>query len=81
MQMNEIIDNYNINEKVEIDNSELEDIMLIEPQNMTIADEEAGKCQSHQCEYYPFQHVATRQNLPQVPIHIGMPCQHNWKEE
>ena len=40
MQMNEIIDNYNINEKVEIDNSELEDIMLIEPQNMTIADEE-----------------------------------------
>ena len=38
--MNEIIDNYNVNEKVEIDNSKLEDIMLIEPQNMTIADEE-----------------------------------------
>ena len=38
--MNEIIDNYNVNEKVEIDNSELEDIMLIEPSNMTIADEE-----------------------------------------
>ena len=38
--MNEIIDNYNVNDKIEVDNSELEDIMLIEPQNMTIADTE-----------------------------------------
>ena len=38
--MNEIIDNYNINAKIEIDNSELEDILLIEPGMMTIADEE-----------------------------------------
>ncbi|MBQ2962614.1 SseB family protein [Methanobrevibacter sp.] len=39
--MNEIIDNYNVNdETLEIDNSELEDIMLIEPGMMTIADEE-----------------------------------------
>lgn len=29
--MNEIIDNYNVNTEMEIDNSELEDIMLIEP--------------------------------------------------
>ena len=38
--MNEIIDNYNVNAEIEIDNSELEDIMLIEPGMMTIADEE-----------------------------------------
>ena len=38
--MNEIIDNYNVNAEMEIDNSELEDIMLIEPGMMTIADEE-----------------------------------------
>ena len=38
--MNEIIDNYNVNSEIEIDNSELEDIMLIEPGMMTIADEE-----------------------------------------
>ena len=39
--MNEIIDSYNVNdESLEIDNSELEDIMLIEPGMMTIADEE-----------------------------------------
>ena len=38
--MNEIIDNYNVNEQREVDNSELEDIMLIEPANMTIADKE-----------------------------------------
>lgn len=38
--MNEIIDNYNLNEERKIDNSELEDIMLIEPANMTIADQE-----------------------------------------
>lgn len=38
--MNEIIDNYNINTEMEIDNSELEDIMLIEPGMMTLADEE-----------------------------------------
>ena len=38
--MNEIIDNYNVNTEMEIDNSELEDIMLIEPGMMTIADEE-----------------------------------------
>ena len=38
--MNEIIDNYNINDKREIDNWELEDIMSIGPQSMTIADEE-----------------------------------------
>ncbi len=36
--MNEIIDNYNVNAEIEIDNSELEDIMLIEPGMMTIAD-------------------------------------------
>lgn len=39
-KMNEIIDNYNINTEMEIDNSELEDIMLIEPGMMTLADEE-----------------------------------------
>lgn len=38
--MNEIIDNYNVNEEREIDNSELEDIMLIPPSDMTIADQE-----------------------------------------
>lgn len=38
--MNEIIDNYNVNAEIEVDNSELEDIMLIEPGMMTIADEE-----------------------------------------
>ena len=38
--MNEIIDNYNVNAEMEIDNSELEDIMLIDPGMMTIADEE-----------------------------------------
>ena len=38
--MNEIIDNYNVNSEIEIDNSELEDIMLIPPSDMTIADQE-----------------------------------------
>lgn len=38
--MNEIIDNYNVNEEREIDNSELEDIMLIPPSDMTMADTE-----------------------------------------
>lgn len=38
--MNEIIDNYNVNDEREIDNSELEDIMLIPPSDMTMADTE-----------------------------------------
>ena len=38
--MNEIIDNYNVNEERKIDNSELEDIMSLGVSNFTIADEE-----------------------------------------
>lgn len=38
--MNEIIDNYNVNEKIEIDNFELEDIISLGVSNLTIADEE-----------------------------------------
>ena len=38
--MNEIIDNYNVNEKIEIDNFELEDIISLGVNNLTIADEE-----------------------------------------